>query len=196
MPDLAFNIFSQKNYNLSKNTSICLSFRTDQFPDQLKQIKQFLEKLVEILPTNIELKFYAQVGRDVLNMQELTNHISHIKNKKYDLTISTNDLSDSYSFFQTCGLIISNRLHVLLMGGSRTGHIIACVSSSYNKKVEGIMSMLELDERVVLLDEKESHLIVKPHLQGDTENKIIGLDQHKKLKGVMIKLFETCRNDE
>jgi polysaccharide pyruvyl transferase WcaK-like protein len=153
MPDLAFNIFINEPNKVVNSKKICFSFRTDQYKDQFNDVKNFIINLSKKLPTDTKFKFFAQVERDVSNMQALTDIVNSFPDLNASFESSVRSLQECYSFYDDCDLIISNRLHVLLMGGSRAGRILPCVYGDHNMKIRGIMDSLGLTENVQDLSE-------------------------------------------
>jgi polysaccharide pyruvyl transferase WcaK-like protein len=189
MPDLAFNIFSKTEVTSIGSNVICFSFRTDQYSNQFNDVKSFVTKLVNELPKDTNYQLFAQVERDIPNMELLVKLVNSMTNNNLVLVVSTADLSICYSFYDTCGLIVSNRLHVLLMGGSKTEHILPCISDNHNMKIKGIMESINLTNDIVNLTEYIRSEDIIEIYNNATKTKIRGYKQHLLLKNIMSNLF-------
>ncbi|MFT6072121.1 MAG: polysaccharide pyruvyl transferase WcaK-like protein [Alphaproteobacteria bacterium] len=151
MPDLAFHLFDQKNEPKENLKSICFSFRADQYPEQKQETRDFVQEVIANAPADTHYYLIAQVKRDVPIMKILQEDITKITGNAPKLHIGYDNITSCLNFYDATDLIISNRLHVLLMGGSRAGHILACVNETYNMKIKGIMETIGLGDNIIYL---------------------------------------------
>jgi polysaccharide pyruvyl transferase WcaK-like protein len=149
-PDLAFNLYSENRVAV-KAQKVCFSFRTDQDREQMALVKSLVQTCNETLHSSYEFIFYAQVERDLQPMKELA---AFMKQKSCERKISfvsiMGEVDQSVEFFEDVDIIISNRLHVLLMGGVYNASVIAAVYKGYNDKVRGLMESLVADNQSVI----------------------------------------------
>jgi len=151
VPDLAFNIFS--GTPLEKGPipprRVALSFRTDQYPAQIEHIQKTVIELVDLLPPETDYIFVVQVERDQKNMEYLKDSVEQRLGRSITLTIAHKSIENCLASYAGCDLVISNRLHALLIGASQTGHMVAIIYNDKNRKIEGIMAELNLQGAIV-----------------------------------------------
>lgn len=164
LPDLAFHIFTrfpnariqsaphQKVTYQSAPNRVCFSFRTDQSPEQFDHVKAFVEACVKTFPETTKYMCFAQVERDAADMSKLRSHIETWTGHQCAFQSCTDRIETCLSFYQQCDVVISNRLHALLMGGSQTGHILACITGQKNQKIQGLLSDVGLQSHILDLD--------------------------------------------
>ena len=168
IPDLAFYGYkpqamaNPQNKELKK---ICFSFRADQQELQLHWIVGFLVVVESLLPHDAEIILYSQVQRDDEVMKNIERRQLFKERKVQRLSASLGTLDDCQKILSECDVIISNRLHVLLLGAMCGANILPCVSGGTNKKVEGIMNDLQVTKSVHM-DKFEFSDITLQHLQG------------------------------
>jgi len=155
MPDLAFNLFKTNKPDHDTHTlnKICFSFRADQYDAQKDEIIRLVTHIIQNNNPDTEYRLIAQVKRDVEFMRTLQNKITALTGQQTKLHIAYDNIISCLEFYEQSNLIISNRLHVLLMGGSRTDHILACVNHSHNMKIKGIMETLGLSNQMIHLEQ-------------------------------------------
>lgn len=117
MPDLAW---SYKNLSILKDKEepyIILSFRSNKFGSQhnSEYLRPIVEHLKHILPKDKKIKVVYQVKFD----REPAIEIYDILSKSFDnieLIDSKLNLQDASDLYRDADYIVSNRLHVLLLG--------------------------------------------------------------------------------
>jgi polysaccharide pyruvyl transferase WcaK-like protein len=153
LPDLSFNLFRTHVPQSKEVRTVCLSFRTDQFPTQLDRIKRFLEQLLQLLPEQAEIRLLAQVVRDIPGMQALQMWLETRLLRRPHLFINCESIAQNESLFRLCDVVFSNRLHVLLLGGSVCGRVVACVDG-YQPKIDGVFRMHKLSAAILHVEEE------------------------------------------
>lgn len=166
-PDLAFNLYSDIKTSVKAN-KVCFSFRTDQDPMQWARVKELVEACNEYLDPCLEFVFYAQVERDKEPMERLATELQQQGGERKVSFISImGEVDKSVEFFRDVEIIISNRLHVLLMGGVYNATIIAATFKGYNEKVVGLMESTVSDNPAII----DMSLETKPQLDRVTAAK-------------------------
>jgi polysaccharide pyruvyl transferase WcaK-like protein len=191
IPDLAYNIFDEKEKKLGKvkNRAFCFSFRVDQNDLQIELARDIIITLDKIVDINVEFKFYSQVERDSVGMSNLCNSIRKITERKCDFVSIIGDIEKSNVFFRHVDTVISNRLHVLLMSSSKMCNIIPIYYQSYNEKVIGIMSSYRTDGSVVFNMDSFDSVVANEALEQELNIYKLGLDEKDKLKNAFLKIF-------
>lgn len=135
LPDLAFNIFGSDSRSSDVST-ICYSFRVDQYPEQLEDswsVMKEVTKELHALGIDPLVIMTAQVERDIPGMQILQKRMSELIGADVKLEIETTDIEKISRTYASCDLVISNRLHVLLLGGASCGRAVAVQDLASNK---------------------------------------------------------------
>jgi polysaccharide pyruvyl transferase WcaK-like protein len=141
MPDLAFNIFTQEPKalkNLKHPERVAFSFRVDQFAEQKEKVFDTVKAILSVLPKETAISIVSQVNRDRAGMQEMKSLIEKMGHT-VDFTDGADSVDTCLAAYAPCDLVISNRLHSLLIGASVTGHLIAVTGEGKNRKIEGIL---------------------------------------------------------
>lgn len=153
IPDLAFNLFRDvdraNKRSEGSSSSIAISFRADQDKHAAERITKFLRHLTRFSPSQARLLCYSQVKRDRDFMRQLAvdaaaTGISAGFEEEYE------DIDRAASVLSQCDLVISNRLHVLLIGAATGAKIVPVVDGTLNQKIRGLFG--DLGVSVVSLD--------------------------------------------
>ncbi len=179
-PDLAFNIYEQAVESSSSVKNIALSFRTDQYPQQIDQIAILVKWLVNSLNKYglEQIVFVAQVKRDQQPADQLSGMIEKEFGVKAPVVVCFDSIGDCEQAYATCDLIISNRLHSLLIGGSRCSKLLGCVSENANEKIMGLFDTLNLTDHLVDIgnfDEALADKALQTALKNDFDGRPIAL---------------------
>ncbi len=149
MPDLAFNIFT---YELKEQQvkaipeHVAFSFRTDQYEAQKEQVFQTVEALLEMLDQSTNYTLVSQVGRDREGMFELKALIEDKTGSPISFVDGADSIDKCTKAYSACDLVISNRLHSLLIGVSVIGHLVAVTGEGKNKKIEGVLAEIDSED--------------------------------------------------
>ena len=149
IPDLAFNLFCHPTSTETKKEPTipigCFSIRTDQYP---KQLEDFL-KIMCYLDPQIAWRSVFQVGRDEPGMKTIRQKLIGDGLAVDELVDLHSNIETALDFYRTTPLVISNRLHVLLMAASQGARILAVVGSKGGDKLEGLLNDLGLEEAIL-----------------------------------------------
>ncbi|MDP9956831.1 polysaccharide pyruvyl transferase WcaK-like protein [Epilithonimonas hungarica] len=121
MPDLAWSYKNLSNSNISieaiEESYIVLSFRSNKFGTKHDSdyLKPIIEHLKKILPVNKKIKIVYQVKFDREPALEIHKELSKTSNN-IELIDEKLDLQTASNLYKDADYIISNRLHVLLLG--------------------------------------------------------------------------------
>jgi len=146
VPDLAF-LLEYKDSNYSPNKKVLVSIR------EYKNIGK--DKVYEYLKNLIQEDSWDwsyQVDSDKNYIEDVLFY-SNNKQKVKDLTLSITETKKFYSQYE---YIITNRLHVLLLSASVGCKTIALLGKNENKKIEGILQDLKLNNLVYFMDEEKA----------------------------------------
>jgi polysaccharide pyruvyl transferase WcaK-like protein len=152
-PDLAFNIFEKKVIKNQDSNIIVFSFRIDQDIKQFDLVKNFVLNIEREFLDKSTLYFYSQVERDVAGMERLLGELSSDLKLTNAKIISANNLAESINVFKDAKIVISNRLHVLLLAASQKCKIYPCYHEGFNQKLVGLFSDI-MDGKSQLIDLK------------------------------------------
>lgn len=135
--DLAFNMELKDLSGGQKR--VVYSFRVDQCSRQLEDVKYLIEEhMISLDAEQCEFVFYAQVERDYLPMKNLASEFSNKYPFLNIVEIGVFDIRDCEKYFKSNDLVVTNRLHVLLVALSCSSSIIPCVDAVSNQKIIGL----------------------------------------------------------
>jgi polysaccharide pyruvyl transferase WcaK-like protein len=149
-PDLAFLASGAglRNAFQSDRCTVCLSFRSGASNAMVEDaVAHQLSILVRSAPPYVSFKFVTQVAYDAGPNRALAEHLGLLSNCAF-VDVS-NDLTKAAALYGSCDLVISNRLHVLLLALRNGASVIALVQNSANAKIVGLFSTLALSHLVV-----------------------------------------------
>ncbi|CAK0754526.1 putative Polysaccharide pyruvyl transferase family protein [Gammaproteobacteria bacterium] len=150
LPDLAFALFGGVSpSDLIRN--VCLSFRTDQNAMQLDRVKRFICELLKALPLETNIYLLAQVRWDAPGMKDLQAWLAKDHGRKSVLQVNCESVEQNMAFLRQCDIVFANRLHMLLLGASQCGRMVACIDE-HNTKIRGLFETLGLSDAVLTLD--------------------------------------------
>lgn len=189
MPDLAFNIFPDEcEVDDDSIKKVCLSFRVDQKNIQKNSVLRFLEMLNDHLADDVEILLYSQVTRDSEFMKSIRRENIFEKKKISFVDVSQLTLSEATQVLQSCDLVLSNRLHVLLLGAAAGTKVLSCTSDHINKKIEGVVKDLKL-KNSIKLDHLDEIVDLENVLRGNAIQEV-GYVQKTMLKKKFKSLFK------
>ena len=149
LPDFAFNVFTGSNVRCGVVPNrICISFRVDQYPDQIKVVENFIDQIVKLISPSTTILLFAQVDRDVLGMEAIAAYLKRIGHQDIDIHYSTKSIEESRRILSTCSHVLSNRLHVLLLGAAACGNMIACIDAT-NQKIKGLFQTIGIGDFIL-----------------------------------------------
>jgi polysaccharide pyruvyl transferase WcaK-like protein len=156
IPDLAFNLFAFNGRTIAPPPGKgmppvgSLSFRTDLYPRQARDVANVLSDLYRCNGDGgMVWRPIVQVARDRAGMDTLQRQLQSqgmIVDPPVDLH---GDVEACLRFYQGLSLVISNRLHVLLMAASQGGRILALTNGPGGAKLEGILRDLGLHGAII-----------------------------------------------
>lgn len=144
MPDLAIGVAEGRSCSHYERNAIAISFRVDQWPGQLKVVKNLISNFCKSLEVDIKIKFVAQVTRDVVPMQEMAQIVSSEILNHVEFVICNDDIEKCIETYSDCRYIVSNRLHALLIASIAGCTPIAVTDKKYNHKINGFFFDLGL----------------------------------------------------
>lgn len=141
LPDLAFNIFSSAPVVGEKVGKVCFSFRVDQYLDQLDECCFFIERVIRQFPDGVEVFFSVQVDRDLPGMKLIKKKLEEKTGASMQLIHESRSIDNMLAFYATIDLVVSNRLHVLLLAASVSGRVLAYAGGK-NRKIYGLFQTI------------------------------------------------------
>jgi hypothetical protein len=146
LPDLAMNLFGPPP-RPGPAERVALAFRTDQRQTQAEVVAALARWLARGLPGETEFLLVAQVARDLPGMRRL-QEVLRAEGRGAEL-VACETLEQCEAAYDRCGLVIGNRLHALLIGGSRGCRMLACVEGTSNAKLRGLFEALGLQAQLL-----------------------------------------------
>lgn len=150
-PDLAFGIPPKsRNAEIKSTLSIAISFRDDHLlPNQKTAIAASLKLALSRLEGSPKVHITVQVKKDVEFAEMLAEEL-----KPWTPEIYENLSIDGFSqVYEKCDIIISNRLHALLLGGINGALPIPFIDKKSNTKILGLFEGLGLKDLVCLYEQ-------------------------------------------
>lgn len=146
-PDFAFGLFCGDN-SVARNeiSRVAFSFRTEQYPAQIEDIKKFV-LFVHCTLQAAEYVFIPQVNEDAQTNAELCLWAQDIGVNARCESMPA-DLDACLLIYQSVDIMISNRLHALLIAGSRCRRMIAAPLSHDNRKIRSIFAAIGCADNV------------------------------------------------
>ncbi len=151
LPDLAFNLFAKNAPAKDTIGTVCFSFRTDQSAEQPSLVQQTVDCVVQALPKKTRYVLSVQVERDLKSMKVIQKHLKEHHGITAEIFHEARDITKIQNFYKTVDVVVSNRLHVLLLGSSACGRLVACVDDK-NQKVTGLFKTLGRGDLVVPME--------------------------------------------
>ncbi len=150
LPDLAFNLFDAPSPPLvsTGRRDVCFSFRTDQHAEQFDACMTMVERVAETLSDGARCHIAVQVERDRPGMEAIRDRLQARLGAPVEIFQETRDIARMQAFYRDMGVVVSNRLHVLLLGASVCGRLVACVDEK-NQKISGLLETLGRADLVV-----------------------------------------------
>lgn len=146
-PDLAFSEF-ESIVNKVTAKGITFSFRGDQYPDQIDEIKNTIGFVLEVLPPEYPVYFVSQVKKDRPVNQEIAKWAENTYGIKSVINDGTKEIKETKSLYSRSGIVISNRLHSLLLAGSVGNKMIAAPIGENNKKIRSLFDDIGIGRNV------------------------------------------------
>lgn len=153
-PDLAFNIYDKYTETQGEPKTIAMSFRTDQYPEQYDHVASLVRWLLAKLKAYgpEQVRFVAQVKRDIAPAQQLAEIVGKGFAIKTEVITCFDSVTACEQAYAGCDLIVSNRLHSLLIGGSQCSKVLGCTSGTVNEKIIGLFNTLDLRDHLISIE--------------------------------------------
>ncbi len=150
IPDLAFQLFAHPRplpaAGAAAAGGVCLSFRSDQTPGQAEAMAAAALALHRHLGHQRPWRAMVQVGRDRPGMERLRAVLEAAGCPIGPLSDHHGDIDACLAAYRQVSLVVSNRLHVLLMAASEGARILALIDGPGGAKLEGLLSDIGLQE--------------------------------------------------
>lgn len=153
IPDLSFELFSTSSPALHNRPSLprtaCLSFRTDQYASQLDEVAAVAHAVCRNSTPDTTWRPLVQVARDRPGMECIRSRLTESGFALPPVEDLHFDVERCLEFYRGQSLVVSNRLHALLMGASQGARILAVAEGPGGDKLRGILFDLGLQEALV-----------------------------------------------
>ncbi|MFA4995212.1 MAG: polysaccharide pyruvyl transferase family protein [Bdellovibrionales bacterium] len=146
-PDLAFYAFDG---DVPKNNpkAITFSFRSDQYPGQLDDIKAFIALILKECGDAMLVYFVTQVKKDNDTNFHLARWLSERHGIKAEVCDGSLNITATEELYRRSTIVVSNRLHALLLAGSVGNAMVAAPIGAHNKKIESMFRDIGLEKHV------------------------------------------------
>jgi polysaccharide pyruvyl transferase WcaK-like protein len=190
IPDLSFNIFGAEadpsGAANDQETVACLSFRIDQYDQQAADVTKLAEAVCRNTPGNPRWRMVVQVARDRPGMEALHSRLQAMGVAVEPLVDVHTDVEACLDSYRGVSLVVSNRLHVLLMAASCGARVLALCQGPGGRKLEGLLRDLGLEAAIV--DDSHPDRVVRSTERGLP---ISGLAERDRLRDAIAALFQT-----
>jgi len=151
-PDLAFNAYCQPSQRINP-AAVTFSFRTDQYLAQADDVKKFIVFFMSEYGLSRPVYFISQVKKDI-NANE---SLAHWFEARFAIAVraeqGTVSISETELLYHRSNIVVSNRLHSLLLAGSVGNAMIAAPIGLQNAKIISLFEDTGLDEQVFAIDD-------------------------------------------
>ncbi len=153
IPDLAFGAFAydwRPNLDVVEGRRLVVfSLRTDQYEGQLEQLLAFLLKAFRHAPPGTRWLPVVQVARDLPGMEKICAEMLREGFDVGRIEDRHGNVDDCLDVYRTVSIVVSNRLHALLIGASQGARLLAVVESQRGAKLAGTLIDLGLESAIV-----------------------------------------------
>ena len=98
-----------------------------------------------------EVRLIAQVSWDLETMHAIAVMLSSEFQIEAKVSDAHRSIAAPPSVYESCDLLISNRLHSLLIAGAAGSHILACVNAKSNAKIVGLFETVGWRDNLLTL---------------------------------------------
>jgi polysaccharide pyruvyl transferase WcaK-like protein len=154
IPDLAFNVFPDEDAHFEPTEGVStgllgLSFRTDQYPDQVQDVTRAALSACRFAGPGVEWSVFAQVGRDLRGMESIRDALLEQGGVTVAPVIDLHaNVEACLACYRRLSAVVSNRLHVLLMAASQGARVLAVTQGPARSKLEGVLRDLGLADAI------------------------------------------------
>ena len=146
-PDLAFYAFEDAESRHNPD-AVTFSFRADQYPKQLEDIKQFISLFLAYYGVERPVYFASQVKKDDKYNKELAAWVSETYGIQASMDCGSDVIADTEALYRRSSVMVSNRLHSLLLAGSVGNAMVAAPITQHNKKITALFNDIGLAHHV------------------------------------------------
>lgn len=183
MPDLAWSYKNtEETGGDNEEPYIVISFRSNKFGTvhSSEYLKPVIEQLKLILPDNQKIKVIYQVKYDQEPAKEIYESLKDIKN--VELVDEKLNLQQASDLYKNADFIVSNRLHVLLLGIVQQVIALPLIIYGDNAKIINIYKDNGLEDYILnIKDDSAKNKTVIGKIISDKQN------QRKRLKDIINK---------
>lgn len=157
LPDLAFTLYGKSRRPVAgpgAPLTLALSFRTGQYAEQEEQLRALVSQAIAALGREAigAVRLVAQVTWDKTFLAALAEWLEGEHAIAVTLVDAHDSLETARSAYSGCDLLLSNRLHALLVGGTLVPRVLACVDRTHNAKIVGLFETCGWTKSLFVLD--------------------------------------------
>jgi polysaccharide pyruvyl transferase WcaK-like protein len=176
IPDLAFNLFVHASPHHDRRAgpdrAVCISFRTDQYAGQENDAMSVARAVWRATPCDTRWTAVAQVARDACPMQAILRRLKESQLEIEPVLDLHDDVDACLAHYRESSLVVSNRLHVLLMAASQGARILAVAAGPGGAKLRGMLRDVGLEGAILdmhALDRLGGGVQVGLHVEGSAQ---------------------------
>lgn len=176
IPDLAFNLFVHAppyhDRRAGPDRTVCISFRSDQYAGQEDDAVAVTRAVWRSVSRDTRWTSVAQVARDVGAMESVLRRLQDSQVQVEPVLDLHADVESCLAFYRDVSLVVSNRLHVLLMAASQGARILAVAEGPGRAKLRGMLGDIGLEGAILdmhALDRLGGGVQVGLHVAGGAQ---------------------------
>lgn len=189
-PDLAFYAFDN-NQAQSNPDAVTFSFRADQYAGQLDDIKQFIALFLAYYGVERPIYFVSQVKKDAPYNKELALWVTETYGVATDADDGSEVIADTEALYRRSSVMVSNRLHSLLLAGSVGNAMVAAPITQHNKKITALFDEIGLAHHVFTAEDMQARATVE-NIQRICGERFDASEEKRELSGHFDRLFNSA----
>lgn len=186
-PDLAFHAFGTEVKETNPD-AVTFSFRAEQYAGQIDDIKRFIAMYFQACGTGQPVYFVTQVKKDEPVNRELADWVGKTYGIPVNVDDGSHDILATEQLYKRSNVVVSNRLHSLLLAGSVGNAMVAAPIGSHNKKIRALFEDIGLKDHVYESASQEGVLLQQ--LKQTSRNVFDGKDQRAQIISCVSQQFE------
>lgn len=195
-PDLAFNAYNNCSH-AGNPEATTFSFRIDQYPEQIDDVKNFIAFFMTEYGLSRPIYFVSQVKKDT----EANEKLAQWFEKRFGIQTAANigsvSIFETEQLYQRSNIIVSNRLHSLLLAGSVGNAMIAAPIGPQNTKTISLFHDIGLANCVFsATDEASDQESVRNRLIKSQQHVYTGITEIQTLQTIFASVFHGSKDSE
>lgn len=151
VPDLSFNLYTNRKIRLDERSIVAFSFRFDSSGlGDVARVASHLKEIAYLIGDKYEFLFISQVRRDsepLLRLkQEMANELPRFK---MDFVECVESIDEAIAIYSQVKFIFSNRLHALLLAAYSGAVPYALIDPNKNRKIVSLFESIGLEQQLL-----------------------------------------------